>query len=518
MRLSACLIARDEGSNLPRCLASLRGVVDEICLLDTGSRDRTVEIARDFGAKVGFRAWDQDFSAARNACLELASGDWILQVDADEEIDPASVSGLRQELESSPPCRLVEVVLLDGTSHPGTVLLPRLFRRDDRIRYRRAVHESVLDSLADARLPPPVPSALRLVHHGYRPETVEALGKRERNLTILRAARDSGKADTYDLYKLATTLPTWPGDTERTAVLDAAWSSGIAAPASTREEWPWWDRLAQVRAMDQLRRGDFTGALETTRSMDGRRLPSPLSRTAAAEVHLRAGFAEAALRLGLQALDALRGADALVARGGKEEAELEWIAARACKSLRDGDGFLAHVDRAVALGSIDAKCMRATWKISEGSTEGWKELDLLLRTDSGNPSVLLAASEAARSQGDRSTSDLLLEQAARIPSDAGRIAATRRWMRAWLDGQEPSYDLPAFDLEATAVRGFHAMSASRPWKPDPFLHVGMLRSALADILEALLEAGRDGAVRRFARGAASRDDDLPGISRLVEGA
>ena len=173
IRLSACLIARDEEEFLPRCLASLAGVVDEICLLDTGSRDRTVEIAHAAHAVVGTRAWDQDFSAARNASLNLATGDWILQIDADEEIDPTSLANLRTDLEAGPPCRLVEVTLLDGTSHPGAVRLPRLFRRDDRIRYRRAVHESVIDSLADAGFKLNNPNAARSCGCGtsFEPQT-----------------------------------------------------------------------------------------------------------------------------------------------------------------------------------------------------------------------------------------------------------------------------------------------------------------------------------------------------------
>lgn len=518
MRLTACLIARDEENALPRCLASLRGVADEICVLDTGSRDRTVEIARGHGAILGFRAWDQDFSAARNASLELASGDWILQIDADEEIDPASVAGLRQDLASGPPCRLVEVVLLDGTDRPGVVSLPRLFRRDDRIRYRRAVHESVLESLDEARLPPPTPCRLRLIHHGYRPEIVENRAKRGRNLSILRATRDAGKADAYDLYKLATTLPAWDGGTERSDALASAWNAGLAQPESVRAEWPWWDRLVQSRALDQARRGEFSLAHETALSATGGRRPAPLARTALAEIHLRAGFSGPALELARQAIDELRGGGTLVALGGKEESELEWIAARAAKASRIEDEFLIHLERAASLGSLEGRCMRAGWKISNGINEGWTELDLLLRSDARSPCVLVTASEAARSQGDRSTSDLLLGQASAVPSDSGRLAATRLWMRAWLSGQEPPYDLPPFDIEAAAIHGFLAMLLGRPWKPDPFLHVGMLRSTLADILEALLGAGREDAVRRFAMGAASRDADLPGISRLVEGA
>lgn len=519
MRLSACLIARDEEDTLPRCLASLAGVVDEICVLDTGSRDRTADIARQHGAKTGFRAWDQDFSAARNASLELASGDWILQIDADEEIDPTSLEGLRADLENGPPCRLVEVRLLDGTSHPGTIQLARLFRRDDRIRFRRPVHESVVDSLAEARLPPPSPCSLRLIHHGYKPEIVARRDKHQRNLAILRAARDRSKADAYDLYKLATTLPAWETGTERVEALEAGWKAGMSQPASLRAEWPWWDRFAQVHIQSLYRHGHFTQANAVARSvLDEASQGFPLVRSAFAELHLRAGFADQALEISLRALADLRapGAARLHAGSDKDEAELEWIAARSAWACHQQDTFLVHVSRSIALGSLDARCLLAGWKIAQGTTDGWKDLDLLLRSDSQHPSVLVAASEAALSQGDRSTSDLLLEKAALFPSDAARRAQCRLWSRAWLAGRTPPLNLPAFDFEAAAIHGFLAVVRRHPWQPDPFFRIGALRTALADLLESLLDAGLDEPVRLFASGAQNRDSDLPGISRLVE--
>ncbi len=519
IRLSACLIARDEEEFLPRCLASLAGVVDEICLLDTGSRDRTVEIAHAAHAVVGTRAWDQDFSAARNASLNLATGDWILQIDADEEIDPTSLANLRTDLEAGPPCRLVEVTLLDGTSHPGAVRLPRLFRRDDRIRYRRAVHESVIDSLADAGFPPPAPCRLRLIHHGYKPEILQSRGKHERNLSILRHARDLGNVDAYDLYKLATTLSAWDPTPERRTALESAWRLGMDQSASVRAQWPWWDRMTQTFAMQLLRQGEFSRAAELARqAIESTTTPQPLAKTALSEILLRSGYAAQAMDLAASATLELKSSSGLVATGGQEEAELEWIQARCAQACNLADRFHAHLDRSVTLGFLEAKCLLVGWKITQGVTQGWKDLDLLLRSDARQACVLLVASEASRSQGDRSTSDLLLQQAERIPSDAARLATCRLWMRGWLDGNTPSFDLPAFDLESTAIHGFLAMVRSTPWKPDPFLHVGALRSTLADMLESLLEAGHEGVLRQFAAGAKGRDADLPGISGLVEGA
>src|SRR5260370_13273740 len=85
--LSACLITLDEENNLPRALTSLAGIADEIVVVDCGSRDRTPEIAREFGAKVITRAWT-NFAEQKNVAVAAASHDWILSLDADEELSP----------------------------------------------------------------------------------------------------------------------------------------------------------------------------------------------------------------------------------------------------------------------------------------------------------------------------------------------------------------------------------------------------------------------------------------------
>src|SRR3984893_6418268 len=86
-RLSACLITFNEEHNLPRALESVRGVAEEIVVVDCGSRDRTLEIARECGAKVITNAWT-NFAEQKNIAAAAASHDWILSLDADEELSP----------------------------------------------------------------------------------------------------------------------------------------------------------------------------------------------------------------------------------------------------------------------------------------------------------------------------------------------------------------------------------------------------------------------------------------------
>src|SRR3982750_4635941 len=87
-KVSLTMIVRNEEKNLPRCLESVRGLFDEIVVVDTGSRDRTKEIAAGFGARVSEFAWIDDFAAARNAALGQASSDYAFWLDADDVIEP----------------------------------------------------------------------------------------------------------------------------------------------------------------------------------------------------------------------------------------------------------------------------------------------------------------------------------------------------------------------------------------------------------------------------------------------
>ena len=99
--VSLCMITKNEEAYLARCLLSADAIVDEIVVIDTGSTDRTVDIAMVFGARVSEIKWDNDFSAARNVSLAKASGDWILVLDADEVISTTDDANFRKLLPSS---------------------------------------------------------------------------------------------------------------------------------------------------------------------------------------------------------------------------------------------------------------------------------------------------------------------------------------------------------------------------------------------------------------------------------
>jgi hypothetical protein len=112
-KVSLTMIVKNEEANLPHCLASVEGVFDEIVIVDTGSTDRTKEIAREFGAKVFDFVWIDNFAAARNEALSHATGDYIFWLDADDVVEPgqreklvALLAGLKRPV--SPPCSGIE--------------------------------------------------------------------------------------------------------------------------------------------------------------------------------------------------------------------------------------------------------------------------------------------------------------------------------------------------------------------------------------------------------------------------
>ena len=101
--LSLCMIVKNEEANLGLCLESVKGVADEIIIVDTGSTDRTVEIARRYGAKISSYKWDDDFAAARNVSLQSATSNWIMVLDADEALAEEDRGRLRALLRQEGP-------------------------------------------------------------------------------------------------------------------------------------------------------------------------------------------------------------------------------------------------------------------------------------------------------------------------------------------------------------------------------------------------------------------------------
>lgn len=142
--LTVCMIARNEAANLPRSLASVRGVADEVVVVDTGSTDATREVAARHGARVGEFAWCDDFGAARNAALELATCEWVFWLDADEALLAGSDGDVREALarEDALGHHVTRRDLADARDPSvfSRMWQLRLFRNDPALRFRGRCH------------------------------------------------------------------------------------------------------------------------------------------------------------------------------------------------------------------------------------------------------------------------------------------------------------------------------------------------------------------------------------------
>lgn len=193
--IAAVLIVRNEARCIVRCLESVRPWVDRIVVLDTGSTDETVELARQSGAEVHHLVWPGDFAAARNHALDLAAADWNLILDADEWL--ASGGDTVRTWCAGPP-RLGRVAVHSsfdaehGEIGEDMSWITRLLPRGARFEGR--VHEQVVSSLARER------TALHFGHDGYRDSQMAA--KRDRNRPLLLRELEDRPEDPYLLYQL----------------------------------------------------------------------------------------------------------------------------------------------------------------------------------------------------------------------------------------------------------------------------------------------------------------------------
>lgn len=186
-RLSVAMIVKNEAKNLPLCLESIQGLWDELIVVDTGSSDRTRDIAQSYGAQVLDFAWVQDFSAARNYSLQACTGHWILWLDADDRLSPDELQRLRL-LCQGPADRAYGLLVHNSTDGGLTgecFSQIRLFPNHPQIRFEGKVHEQILGSVQNLGMAVEF-KTVKILHTGYTDAETVAL-KQQRNLDILLA-------------------------------------------------------------------------------------------------------------------------------------------------------------------------------------------------------------------------------------------------------------------------------------------------------------------------------------------
>ena len=220
--LSLCMIVKNEERHLAKCLKSVRDIVNEMIVVDTGSTDKTVDIARVFGAKVFEFSWTGDFSAARNFSLLQATGDWILVLDADEVISPSDFVEL-QALIHKPSSSLAAYLIMtrnyiDNSGiigwTPNVGQFPeeagsgwiasakvRLFKRRNDVFFSNPVHELVEDSLQKANIP--ILKSNIIIHHYGKLDTERELIKSEEYYLLGKMKYESDPTNVKYVYELA---------------------------------------------------------------------------------------------------------------------------------------------------------------------------------------------------------------------------------------------------------------------------------------------------------------------------
>jgi len=204
MKISACVITKNEEKNLPTCLDSVKSIVSEIIVVDTGSTDRTVEIAKSYGAKVFSFKWIDDFAAARNFAIEQATGKWIIFLDADEYFAPDCVKYVPLAIREAEQRKLDMIICLMANveKETGKIITSnlhiRIFKNHPQIRYVGAIHERIvrLDRPANAL---DVQKEITIIHTGYSRENVQEREKSKRNLELLYRELEKNP-DSFDLH------------------------------------------------------------------------------------------------------------------------------------------------------------------------------------------------------------------------------------------------------------------------------------------------------------------------------
>ena len=229
-------------TTLPACLESVRGIFDEIVVVDTGSKDRTVEIARSFGAKVFDFVWVDDFAAARNEALAHATGDYAFWLDADDVVEPpervkleALISGLRVGDEAAMSCACACDPSPDGTGGDTVVDHIRLFPIRPDIRWTYRVHEQILPALRRAEIPVRW-TDLVVRHTGYVDKALRSR-KLDRDTKILMRELEDRPDEPFVLFNLGSI-----------AVEREAWHDGARLP-QTQPGALGADRLDRAQAL-----------------------------------------------------------------------------------------------------------------------------------------------------------------------------------------------------------------------------------------------------------------------------
>ncbi len=206
-KLSLCMIVKNEEATLSKCLESVHDIVDEMVVLDTGSTDKTVEIAQKFGANIPTFEWGNDFAEARNEALKYVTGDWVLVLDADEVLNKKVAPQIKEAIDKDENLVVNLVRHEIGSSQSPYSLVSRLFRKHPEVNFSRPYHAIIDDSVSEilkkeshwkiVDLP-----AITVFHYGYTPGAIASLDKYNRAQQAMENFIKEHPNDPYTCSKL----------------------------------------------------------------------------------------------------------------------------------------------------------------------------------------------------------------------------------------------------------------------------------------------------------------------------
>lgn len=205
-KVSLCMIVKNEENYLERCLNSIKDIVDEIIIVDTGSTDKTVEIAESFGARVYYYKWNNNFSEARNESLKYATKDWIFIMDADDEFYSADKEQFKALLNSkldNDSVYFFETLNYCGSNIENSTITinlnPRLFKNNNGFHYEGEVHNQLVNSTIKYKA---LSHSIRIHHYGYLDKNIVSKDKRNRNITLLKKQISKDSTNKYAYFNL----------------------------------------------------------------------------------------------------------------------------------------------------------------------------------------------------------------------------------------------------------------------------------------------------------------------------
>jgi len=496
--LSLCMIVKDEEQMLPQCLEAVAEFVDELIVVDTGSTDRTVEIAESFGAKVLHHAWTGDFSEARNIGFDAATCDWKMFLDADEVLVDGEGPKLRALLGHTwrEAIYLVETNYTGDMDHGTSVdhNALRIFKNRPEYRFRDRIHEQIAYSL------PVIPerlevSQVRIDHFGYLGVVREERDKSRRNIELLQQQIEEGNTGPFVRFNLGSEHMAIDEPEAALEEFRVAWELLEADP--DRAKYPYFPSLAS-RYLRALRHCGHFDEVATTGDLVLKLLP---------------GFTDVVLEQ----------ADTLQTAGDTEAAE-----ARYRDAIAMGDAPTQYAGSRGA-GSFMARQALATMLIgAERHDEAVAELRECLRD---RPEYLAAIQPLAQSllvlgqdadeiraefaalTGPLSAAALFLLA---VPFyERGQIADAEQFLRESLEQRPGAHRARLALAEALLSRSAFDEALAEVRKIDPDTPVGMLASR-SGLFAALAPAEPDPEVVAVARAYAVEAAMFPAELQLFD--